>query len=146
EIYKNNKDQTKTYGIRYVDIIKKDKKLFIKQEILPKDYREHICYLFKNDYVKIYDGKGKIKFSGYYNSVKTIGRNLFYCKPINFTEDQQVSITQNDLIKKYSIDILGRKGGEIKCFAPLSLIQENVSKLETTGLWSWQKTKNNGSL
>lgn len=146
EIYKNNKNQTKTYGIRYVDIIKKDKKLFIKQETLPKDYKDHICYLLKNDYVEIYDGKGEIKFSGYYNSVKTIGRNLFYCKPINLTEDQQVSITQNDLIKKYSIDILGRKGGEIKCSAPLSLIQENVSRLETTGLWSWQKTKNNGSL
>ena len=145
EVYKDKQGRTKTFGLRYVDIVKRNKKLFIKHDVLPEDYAVHICYLQANDYIVITDHNNNTKFSGLYLSVKTIGRSQFYGRCCNKAEKTIFSIATKDTVDKYSVDILGRKGGKIRCSAPLSLIQENTSKSKTTGLWSWPKTKNGGS-
>lgn len=76
-VYRNQNGKTCTYGIRYVDIVKKDKKLFLKAGVLPEDYHEHIMYLFPNDYIEITNKKGK-KITGFYKSVNAISRSIFY--------------------------------------------------------------------
>ena len=45
----------------------KNKKLYIVSSY-PEDYEKHIMYLFANDYIKVFDNVGKIKFNGYYSS------------------------------------------------------------------------------
>lgn len=123
EVYKDHEDNTKIWGIRYVDIKHKDKKLYVIKESLPKDYYRHVMYLFTNDYIRIYKGE-KIKFEGYYKSVHNINRSNLYCSYKNSPSTINVSISRKDKIKKINIDILGRLGGEVKCSAPLSLISE----------------------
>jgi len=50
---------------------------------------------------------------------------MFYGKRNNESEAiDNLSIASTDIVRKYEIDILGRKGGEIKCSEPLSLIRE----------------------
>lgn len=125
EVYKDHKGNTRIWGIRYVDIKHKGKKLYIIKERLPEDYCSHVMYLFPNDYIRIYKD-GKIKFEGYYKSVYNINQaSLYYSKRNSPTEPRKcITISKKDEIKKYHIDILGRLGGEIKCSAPLSLISE----------------------
>lgn len=126
EVYKDHKGNTRIWGIRYVDIIHKDKKLYVIKERLPKDYCRHVMYLFKNDYIRIYNKDGKIKFEGYYKSVYNINQaSLYYSKRNSPTEPRKcITISRKDDIKKIHVDILGRLGGEVKCSAPLSLISE----------------------
>lgn len=123
EVYKDHKGNTRLWGIRYVDIKHKDKKLYVMRERLPKDYCSHVMYLFKNDYIRIYKD-GKIKFEGYYKSVYNINQaQLYYSKKNSPTEPRKcISISRKDDIRKISIDILGRLGGEVRCSEPLSLI------------------------
>ena len=75
-------------------------------------------YLFKNDYIQI-TNNGKIKFEGFYASVKSINQSSFYLKEINSPKAMPKTIAKKDIIKKYNVDILGKKGGEIKCGEPL---------------------------
>lgn len=125
EIYKDTNGKTRTRGIRYVDIVKKDKKLYLKAECVPENYSEHVMYMFKNAYIEVYKKNGQLKFKGVFCSVKTIDRSMFYGKRNNESEAiDNLSIASTDIVRKYEIDILGRKGGEIKCSEPLSLIRE----------------------
>lgn len=124
EVYKNVDGKTKTHGIRYVDMVKKNKKLYQKQESLPADYSEHMTYLFHNDYIKVYNGKNELKFEGFYKSVHSITRSLFYFQSRNLAPKTDVSIKNKDIVKKYNINLLGKLGGEIKCSEPWSLISE----------------------
>ena len=72
-------------------------------------------YLFKNDYIEIRDGKGKLKIEGYYQSIAAITRSSFYIVENNSSTSSTKAIASKDTVKKYNIDILGRRGGEIKC-------------------------------
>ena len=75
----------------------------------------------------------KIKRRGFYLSIKCTNQNCIYItkgnssrKLNNVKENETCKIAQNDRIRKYYIDILGKKGGEIKeCGEPLSLLPEN---------------------
>ena len=123
ELYETKDGKNNLRGIRYADLIKRDKKLYLKYPY-PEDYKQHKMYLFANDYLEVFDGKGKLKFAGYYKSVHVINRATLYCCITNSNIRQDCIIGKKDTIKKYSIDILGHKGGEIKCSAPFMLLTE----------------------
>lgn len=125
ELYKNNKNQTILRGIRYVDLKKKNKKLHLITPY-PEDYQKHIMYLFANDYIKIIDNVGGIKFSGYYRSIKSAKANRIYCKNNNNNLIEDKTISKKDIIKKYYVDILGKIGGEIKCSVPFLSLKDNI--------------------
>lgn len=137
-IYKNNKGETDVWCVRYVDLIKKNKKLYVKADRVPKDYKEYVCYLIKNDYVKIVEKDGSTKIEGFYAGVKNINRHQIYLldKTLNLinttSENSKIEkvytpgITKSDSVQKYSIDILGRIGGEIKCSEPFLFMTENI--------------------
>ena len=125
ELYKNNKNQTILRGIRYVDLKKKNKKLYLITPY-PEDYQEHIMYLFANDYIKIFDNIGNIKFSGYYRGIKNSKANRIYCKNNNCNLMEDKTIGKKDVVKKYYVDILGKIGGEIKCSVPFLSQKDNV--------------------
>ncbi len=125
EIYEDQNGNTKTYGIRYVDIVRKNKKLYLKDSALPSDYCKHIMYLFKNDYIRVYNKKdNSLKFEGFYQSVKNINTSYYYFKINNLSNAEIKTISSRDIVKKFDVSILGRIGGEIKCSEPLSLISE----------------------
>lgn len=125
ELYKNLQGQTILRGIRYVDLQKKNKKLYIISSY-PEDYKKHIMYLFANDYIKVFDNDGKIKFNGYYKSIKNVNRNAIYYKNNNSNILEEKTISKKDVVKKYSVDILGKIGGEIKCSVPFLSLEENI--------------------
>ena len=112
ELYKNLQGQTILRGIRYVDLQKKNKKLYIISSY-PEDYKKHIMYLFANDYIKVFDKDGKIKFNGYYKNNNS-----------NILEEKTIS--KKDVVKKYFVDILGKIGGEIKCSVPFLSLKDNI--------------------
>ncbi len=113
EIYKDREKKTALRGIRYVDLVKKDKKLFLVASY-PENYLEHVMYLFQNDYIKIFDAKGNEKFAGFYRSVKAVTRNLINVRRTHAEDDEFVYVTQRDVFKKYDVDVLGSIGGEVK--------------------------------
>lgn len=125
ELYKNNKNQTILRGIRYVDLKKKNKKLYLITPY-PEDYQEHIMYLFANDYIKIFDNIGNIKFSGYYRGIKNSKANRIYCKNNNCNLMEDKTIGKKDVVKKYYVDIIGKIGGEIKCSVPFLSQKDNI--------------------
>lgn len=125
EVYEDKGGKTSTWGVRYIDIIKKNKKLYVKEGSLPSDYHKHIMYLFKNDLIEVKSKKtGELKGMYFYQSVKTITRSSFYLKDANNKNATEKAIGKSDYIIKRDIDILGRLGGEIKCSEPLSSIKE----------------------
>ncbi len=123
EVYKDTDGYTKTCGVRFVDLVKRGKKLLRKRESIPADYAEHVAYLFPNDYLRVLDKKGKVKFEGYYKAVYSIQQSLFYYANDNTPTlaKKAFTISRNDEVEKYDINILGRKGGRIKCSEPWSL-------------------------
>lgn len=123
EIYKDAKGKTGACAIAYSDLVIDGGKLYLKADYKnPDDYAEHMLYVFPGDYVVI--NKGKELFEGYYRSVKSINSNLFYFTSGNRTEYSKVGLTQNSTVTKIDIDILGNKGGAVRCGEPLSLITE----------------------
>lgn len=123
EVYKDINGKTDTCAIAYSDLLISDGKLYLKADYkYPDNYAEHTLYLFPGDYVRI--EKGGKPIEGYYRSVKSINANLFYFTLFNNAQIKHIGITQDATITKISIDILGKKGGEIKCGEPLSLITE----------------------
>lgn len=124
ELYMDQNDKLRTRGVRYVDVVKIGKKLYMKAESIPKDYKEHVMYLFKNDYIRVRSKKGNIKFEGYYQSVKTIQRSEFYFNILNDTKAIVKGIGKGDSIEKVDISITGKRGGVVRCSEPLSLIVE----------------------
>lgn len=123
EIYKNKKNETQLRGIRFVDLIKKGKKLYLNTPY-PEDYQQHIMYIFSNDYIRIYDGKNRLKIEGFYKSIKNINQNMIYIKYNNLSESKMKTIAKKDTVQKFSVDILGKLGGEIKCSEPFMLLKE----------------------
>lgn len=83
-------------------------------------------YLFANDYIRIFNSKGVVKFEGYYKSVKSIFRNYIYAKNNNSNSAVAIGIAKKDTVKKFDVDILGKIGGEVQCSAPFMLLPENV--------------------
>ncbi len=124
EIYKDNQNKTALRGIRYVDLVKRNKKLYLATPY-PAGYQEHVMYLFANDYVRIYDNRNRLKFEGYYKSVENINEKKLNFKINNGVLPTKKRIAQKDIIKKYNVDILGCLGGEVKCSEPFMLLPEN---------------------
>jgi CRISPR-associated endonuclease Csn1 len=123
-VYQNKKGETAIWGIKHTDLTNKDKKLCLKEKSLPENYGEHVMYLFKNDYIKVFSKKkDEMKFLGFYKSVENVNQNkLKVALPTKPKRKTPLTVSKSDVFKKYDIDILGNKGGEIKCSAPLSLI------------------------
>ena len=130
ELYEDNDGNNHLLGITMSDIVHRNGKLWLKPDYkYPEDYEKHIMYIYTGDYIRVTNKKGRIKFEGYYKSVKTISRNQFYCFSNNDPSAQVCSITQKDRCIKLSIDLLGRvtgynNGEGISCGEPLSLLRE----------------------
>lgn len=128
EIYEDDKHNTCLRGIRRVDITKRNKKIFLSCEY-PKNYAKHIMYLFKNEYIEVWDKKGDYKFKGFFKFATILGGyqqrivGAKLNKPYKPAEDY-FTLSKTDTIEKYHIDLLGRKGGKVKCGEPLSLLKE----------------------
>ena len=78
EVYKTIDNTINLRGIRFIDLIRKKGKLKLVIDN-PIDYKHHIMYLFKNDYVKVYKNN-KLLFKGYYKSVGNINQNILMFK------------------------------------------------------------------
>lgn len=124
EVYKDAKGATRTCGVRFVDIVKKDGKLWRKRESLPEDYAEHVMYLQPNDYIQVTGAKGEVKFEGYYKAVYTINQGKFYFELGNQAEVVPKGWALKDKLVKLDISVLGHKGGQIHCSEPLPFIGE----------------------
>ena len=124
EVYEDQNGKTKIYGIRYVDLILRDNKLYQKAGSYPDDYGKHVTYLFQNDYVRILNGKNEIKFEGYYCSVYNVHQAALKFKKANSTETTAKNVAMSDRVLKYDISILGKVGGEIRCSEPFPSIGE----------------------
>lgn len=124
EVYKDTNDGLQLRGVRFVDLIKRNGKLCMKQESIPNDYREHVMYLNKNDYIVVYNKKGETKYQGHYDAVYNINQNTLYLKKDNCSKPCAASIGKKDTIIKYDISLLSQKKGQIKCSVPLSLTPE----------------------
>ena len=125
ELYKNIDDGISLRGIRYVDLKKQYKKLCINVPC-PKDYKNHIMYLFSNDYIAIFDKNNNLKFNGYYKGLKSVNNRFIYVKNNNSNLSEYKTIGKKDIIKKYYVDILGKIGGEIKCSVPFLSQKDNI--------------------
>ena len=122
EIYQDHKGKNCCRGIRFIDIVRENKKLYLKEDKRPENYKQHVMYLFAGDYIEAFDARGKCYLRGTYCSVKAILDQRFYFKCSNASEPKSVTLKAEGIIKKYSIDLLGHKGGEVKCSVPLSSI------------------------
>ena len=126
EIYRTKKGEITMRAIRRIDIVCKNKKLWLACPY-PEDYVEHMMYLFKNDYIRIIEVDGT-EHEGYYQSVADTAScriNVLHANEIEARAPRvTISKRRTKVICKYDIDILGRKGGEIRCGAPLSLLPE----------------------
>lgn len=65
EVYTNSKGQTQIWGLRFVDMISYEGKLYLKDGVRPADYARHVMYLFPGEYIEI-EKKGKIVYEGTY--------------------------------------------------------------------------------
>lgn len=130
ELYKDKDGANHLLGITMSDIVHKNGKLWLRPDYeYPSDYSKHKMYIFTGDYIRVTTNKGKLKFEGYYKSVKTISRNQIYCISNNNPNSIIPSITKKDKCIKLSVDILGKTSGYnngegIKCGEPLSLLRE----------------------
>lgn len=123
EIYKTAKGKTGVCAVAYSDLVNEKGKLYLCADYkYPEDYSEHQLYVFPGDYIRIIKGEDIIE--GYYKGIKTISRGQIYITEGNNSESSVQSITQKSEIQIISIDILGNKGGVVKCGEPLSLIPE----------------------
>lgn len=121
EIYKDAKEELHLRGIRYLDLKKHNKKLYLTCPN-PEGYAKHVMYLFADEYIKIYKSNDTLKFSGYYKSVKAVNRKQLYFVHNNLEDRSIVSITKKDIIKKFNVDILGHIGGEVKYSEPFMFL------------------------
>ena len=125
EIYEDKLGNLKMWGLRYVDLIKKGDKLYLKGT-LPEDYGKHYLYLHKGDYVEIKAKKGK-SVLGFYQNAYNVNQSMISVLPVNSSNEPIPKIiSKNITIKKYDINILGVKGGLIRedregfsCIVPL---------------------------
>ena len=131
DVYRTCNDETNLSFIKYTDLLKRNNHLYLRSDYrYPDDYAMHEMYLFYGDYIEI-TKKNKI-CCGYYFSLKNSLRNELYISKgntrrrlNNMKENEVCSITKKDTVKKFEIDILGKKLGEVKkCGEPLSLLPE----------------------
>lgn len=105
-------------GIRYFDILNKNGHLYLKKP-LPEGY-QHICYLFTNDCISVFNKSGKLKSNGFgfYKSIDSANQNTVIMRLFNNKKisNSDVILKLNDsFIKKYELDCFGHIEGEIKC-------------------------------
>ena len=128
ELYRNKKKKLKLRGIHYADLVKSDGKLWLAEHcVTPEDYALHEMYLYKWDYVEVIDKDGKSKFQGYVVGSAGLSQSKLYKAYANTpAQDKKdlLSVAQTDTFIKYDIDLLGKKGGEIRCGEPLLSITE----------------------
>ncbi len=123
ELYRDKANKLFVRGLRYFDLVKKNKKLYLNTPY-PDNYGEHLMYLYTNEYIHVFNRQEQLKFAGNYRSIKNINSRRFNQHSNRpFQQDVTVfSIAQTDTIKKYDVDIMGRIRGEIKCGEPFSLV------------------------
>lgn len=124
-VYRNKKGKIGLKGIRFVDLTLKNGKLFLKEDITPDDFSEHIMYLKTGDYIRL-EGKGKVICEGHFISVRSINENRI-CIKNNMAQTKTVALTKVN-IQKYHMSILGEIGGTIKCSEQLSYLKEKKSE------------------
>lgn len=133
EVYRTKKGKTALTGIYPTDIEKENGRMYLSRNYTyPDDYSEHIEYLFKRDYIELYKkkkGGEECYFRGYFNSGKNINRNQIIIRDDNQSvvdgnKHNIVIVQSTSRVKRVSIDILGRRGGYIKCGEPLSYLPE----------------------
>ena len=124
EVYKDHKDKTRVRGLRYIDFRRKDGRLYLAVDY-PADYKSHVHYLYKNDYIIIKDNKGVIKHQGFYQSPHSIPSPTIWLIKDNEVKSTDVFLAQSCSIEKRDVSILGEKGGSIKCGEPYSLLRES---------------------
>ena len=131
DVYRTCNDETNLNFIKYTDLLKRNNHLYLRSDYrYPDDYAMHEMYLFRGDYIEI--TKKNIIRCGYYFSLKDSSKNELYIskgntrrKLNNMKENEVCSITKKDTVKKFEIDILGKKLGEVKKYGePLSLLPE----------------------
>ena len=126
EVYRDTAGKIRVRAIPRASLVCKGKKLWLTCPN-PADYAEHIMYLFKNDYIVV-KKKNKILFEGFYLSSYAIKASRlcgFYPNtPPSHENRTPFTLSHDATIQKYDINILGKKGGEISCGEPLSLLPE----------------------
>ena len=124
EVYKDHNDKTRVRGLRYVDFKRKGGRLCLAVAY-PQDYKSHVHYLYKNDYIVIKDNKGVVKHQGFYQSPHSIPSSTIWLIKDNEVKPTDVFLAQSCSIEKMDVSILGEKGGSIKCGEPYSLLRES---------------------
>lgn len=131
EVYTNSKGQTKIWGLRFVDMISYEGKLYLKDGVRPTDYARHVMYLFPGEYIEV-EKKGKIVYEGIYQHVYNINQGTLHIKVKNTNALKQISIWNKAGVFKYAISLNGRKSGVVKegeagypCFAHCLSKKEN---------------------
>ncbi len=113
ELYNTKSDKLNMRGITYADLVKYNGKLYLSERcVTPEDYKSHKMYLYRWDYIEIRKKNGKIKFRGYVVGVKTLNSGKLMYRAYDNTcrlDTPTLSFAQDDDVKKYSIDILGKK-------------------------------------
>ena len=123
EVYTNSKGQTQIWGLRFVDMISYEGKLYLKDGVRPADYARHVMYLFPGEYIEV-EKKGKIVYEGTYQNVYNINQGTLRIKVKNTNALKQISIGNKAGVFKYAISLNGCKSGAVKegeagypCFA-----------------------------
>lgn len=118
ELYRRKDGTLGMRGVRY-SMLKKERGKIALNEPLPEDYAAHLTYLFKNDYLRIYDKNNKVKFEGYYLSVFSIkAQRIYTADRICGRNKESVGILKNDRVEKLDVSILGDLGGLVACGKP----------------------------
>lgn len=131
EVYTNSKGQTKIWGLRFVDMISYEGKLYLKDGVRPADYARHVMYLFLGEYIEV-EKKGKIVYEGTYQNVYSINQGVLRIKVKNTNALKPISIGNKAGVFKYAISLNGCKSGAVKegeagypCFAHCLSKKEN---------------------
>jgi len=128
EVYRDTAGKLQTCGIRYVDLIKKNKKLYRKDASRPDDYSEHVTFLYAKDYIRICKKNGTVKFEGIYKSVDNINQSKLTCIGMTSLDEKTITVGKTDRVFRYNITLLGEKSEEPICSEPLPYISESVSE------------------
>lgn len=131
EVYTNSKGQTKIWGLRFVDMISYEGKLYLKDGVCPADYARHGMYLFPGEYIEV-EKRGKIVYEGTYQNVYSINQGVLRIKVKNTNALKPISIGNKAGVFKYAISLNGCKSGAVKegeagypCFAHCLSKKEN---------------------
>lgn len=131
EVYTNDKGQTKIWGLRFVDMVSYEGKLYLKDGVRPADYARHVMYLFPGEYIEVAKN-GKIVYEGSYQNVYNINQGVLRIKVKNTNALKPISIGNKAGVFKYAISLNGCKSGEVKegeagypCFAHCLSKKEN---------------------